>query len=158
MTSLVASSLSSSALRFVCLLAILLFGQHSFGQENAATDAPLRYGWKAGQTLVYSVTVEADRGDYSDILKGRPSFRVTSADGDGITASFSGTLSESRQVKPGKRIIFRGPRRFSPFSPFTGVSGAHAAETNSQSIDAGRSAAARAVPSYHSCWAISHNS
>jgi hypothetical protein len=116
-------------------MAALLFGQLATAQEESSTNAPLRYGWKAGQTLVYSVTIRADRGDYFDVLKGRPSFHVKSADGDGITASFIGTLSESCEVKQGKRIFFRGPRRFSPFSPFTGVSGASIRGGNEVSIN-----------------------
>jgi len=88
---------------------------------NAADQAPeMRYGWKAGQTHVYNVTIEADYGDYVEKLTGHPTYQVMSADQDGIKLTVRGGLVESQQLKPGKRgILLRSPRM--PFSPFTGV-------------------------------------
>jgi len=103
----------------VALCLLVLFGV----SVQAADDAgELRYQWKADQTLVYHVQIEVDQGDYWTILSGHPTYHVTSADRDGLQFRFSGLLNESQKPKPGKRILFRGPRRMSPFSPFTGVS------------------------------------
>lgn len=87
----------------------------------AADEAPqLRYGWKTGQTHVYNVTIEADYGDYFEILSGTPLYQVTAADQDSIKLTTRGGLAEKQQLKPEKKgILLRGPR--TPFSPFTGV-------------------------------------
>ena len=111
-------------------------GGHSVWAAQPAAAAkrskqrrPLRYGWKAGQTLAYSVTVEADCGEYVAVLKGTPTYTVQSADGDSIELLFRGTLNGlNRQKKqnihrPGRfpfRPAFR-PIHHSPFSSATGV-------------------------------------
>jgi len=85
----------------------------------AADPAPeLRYQWKAGQSYMYAVTIEADYGDYWEILTGHPVFDVKAADQDGIKMTFRGGLAEKQQLKPDKKGLLR-PR--SPFSPFTAV-------------------------------------
>lgn len=80
--------------------------------ENADAAPPLRYGWKAGQILAYSVTIEADRGDSIEILQGMPTYTVRSANQDEIKVDFRGTLTESQ-----KRKAATGPPRFGPFGP-----------------------------------------
>ena len=97
--------------------------------ERSKRQRPLRYGWKVGQTLAYSVTVEADRGEYIAVLRGTPTYTVQSADDDSIELRFYGTLMESSRRKEQSpdsagrfpfRPAFRPPLR-SPFSAPTGV-------------------------------------
>ena len=107
-------------LRQCCLLFSIL-ASFSSGLSAAQQSAELRYGWDKNETLVYQVTVEVDQGDYWTILSGHPSYQVISSNEDGLQFRFSGLLNESQKAKPGKRILFRGPGRRSPFSPFTGV-------------------------------------
>jgi hypothetical protein len=82
----------------------------------------MRYGWKAGQTYMYNVRIEADRGDYLEVHSGNPSYTVTSADRDNIKITFGGMLGESTQQKPGKNVVIVGPPRIRP--PF-GLRGPH---------------------------------
>src|SRR5690349_485304 len=94
----------------------------------AAEPAPeLRYRWKPGQTHVYDVSIEADYGDYLDILSGKVVYQVNSADPDGIKVTFRGGLAERQQLKPDKKgILLSRPRM--PFSPFTGVGAARSTD------------------------------
>jgi hypothetical protein len=86
-----------------------------------ADPAPeLRYRWKAGQTLVYKVTIEVDHGDYTETLSGTPVYQINAADQDGIKLTFRGSLSERTQLKPDKKGILL-PRGRPGFSPFGGV-------------------------------------
>jgi HEAT repeat protein len=109
--------------RYPLTLTLLLLASWTatsvFGQANSPT---MRYGWKQGQTYMYNVQVEADRGDYLEVLSGNPNYNVTSADRDNIKFTFTGTLMESTKQKPGKNVIVVGPPRLrSPFSPLGGV-------------------------------------
>ena len=94
----------------------------------AADPAPeMRYQWKAGQSYMYAVTIEADYGEYTEVLSGNPVCDVTAADQDGIKFTFRGGLTEKRQLKPDRKgILLAQPR--SPFSPFTGVGAARPVE------------------------------
>ena len=87
---------------------------------GAADPVPeLRYQWKAGQSYMYAVTIEADYGDYMEVLTGNPVYDIKSADQDGITLTFRGGLTEKQVAKDNKVLLLTRPR--SPFSPFTGV-------------------------------------
>ena len=87
----------------------------------AADPVPeLRYQWKAGQLHMYAVTIEADYGDYIEVMTGNPVYEIKSADQDGIKLTFRGGLAEKQQLKPDQKgLLLSRPR--SPFSPFTGV-------------------------------------
>lgn len=117
------SSWCSTATRAICSAACLIAAvTTALGQANSP---PLRYGWKQGQTYMYNVSVEADRGDFVEVLSGNPGYTVTAASNDNIKFTFSGTLHESRKQKPGKNVIVVGPPRIrTPFSPLSGVGGA----------------------------------
>lgn len=101
------------------VLALLLVASTAL-HARAGEDNKLRYRWKTGDNPMYHVTVEADHGDYLDVMTGHPGFTVTGANADGITVTFRGALSRKQQLKPGVKGIIM-PRPSSPFSPFTGI-------------------------------------
>lgn len=70
-----------------------------------AEPSRLRYGWKQGESYIYSVRIEIDAGDSSEVLSGNSTYDVSDATADGITLSHRGHLLPISQ-----------PRRGSPFS------------------------------------------
>jgi HEAT repeat protein len=123
--SAVRSVLLRTSLAVVAALAALAGGLPRVGADEAAPE--LRYRWKPGQTYVYSVSIEADYGDYLDVLSGNVVYQVNSADQDGTKITFRGGLAEKQQLKPGQKgILLSRPRM--PFSPFTGVGAARSTD------------------------------
>jgi HEAT repeat protein len=145
----------------VALLAVLLpsFGHCQEGAGESAS-AGLRYGWKPGTTYTYKVKIEADRGEYVDVLTGDPSYTVASVESDRIELSFRGGLHEMRKGKEGQPAVPfgpigpigprgpRGPRGMfgprgpigplgmSPASPMTGVGPFSAVRPSRVTLDA----------------------
>jgi hypothetical protein len=107
----------------------------ALGAEESKAPG-LRYGWKQGQTYMFRVHIEVDRGDYVEVLSGNPSYNVLSSDKDAIKFTFHGTLQESRQPKPGKNVVYVSPPRVRPpFSPFQGVGSGGLARTHEITIN-----------------------
>jgi HEAT repeat protein len=123
--SAVCPVLLRTGLAVAAALAALAGGLPRAAADEAAPE--LRYRWKPGQTYVYSVSIEADYGDYLDVLSGNAVYQVNSADQDGARITFRGGLAEKQQLKPGQKgILLSRPRM--PFSPFTGVGAAKATD------------------------------
>lgn len=99
---------------FALIMAMFLMnwnGQRGFAQEPRPAAGLLRYGWQAEQSLVYAVTIEADRGDYLDVREGTPAYTVQSANADELQLAFRGSLQQQLKSKPGKNVrLLRGPR------------------------------------------------
>ena len=106
------------------LAVVVAFGVingNSLAAQDATKRGSLTYGAKTDQILSYSVKIEADRGAYTDVLSGTPTYTVKESNQDGITLFFKGGVSQKIKAKPGTRLRRTGPRRGGPFSSPTSV-------------------------------------
>jgi hypothetical protein len=82
----------------------------------------LRYRWESGKSYAYSIQIEADEDESTEIYTGTPAYMVRSTGRDGTELVFNGRLMQSQKVKPSLQIPFgRPPRIHGPFSSFGGV-------------------------------------
>ncbi|HEX8201808.1 MAG TPA: hypothetical protein VF590_15135, partial [Isosphaeraceae bacterium] len=81
---------------------------------------PLRYGWKPGESYVYSVRIEMQGENSVATMQGNSTYTVKAADADGFTLVHRGRLLPQVRTKEGRP----DPLATIPllhFSPFSGV-------------------------------------
>jgi hypothetical protein len=85
-----------------------------------APSKPLRYGWKAGESYVYSVHIEMEGENAVATMQGNSTYTVKAASEDGFTLIHRGRLIPQVRTKEGRP----DPLATIPllhFSPFSGV-------------------------------------
>lgn len=90
---------------------MLIIGGRSWdrGRESSppgsAAGKPLRYAWKAGESLAYSVEVKAAGDEDVETVTGHVSYVVRSVDGDQAVLSYGSHLTPvPRAPKPGRQM------------------------------------------------------
>jgi beta-lactamase regulating signal transducer with metallopeptidase domain len=83
---------------------------------------PLSYRWQAGKSYAYSIQIEAEEEETTEIYSGTPTYLARSTGKDGTELVFNGRLMQSQKLKPSLQIPFgRPPWIRGPFSSFSGV-------------------------------------
>jgi beta-lactamase regulating signal transducer with metallopeptidase domain len=85
----------------------------------ASLDAPLRYGWQAGRTYSYAVTLEAETEEYQERYTGHLSYLAQAVEGS-FALSESGSLFPMRTPRSTPSGGPFGPGAFPRFNGFGG--------------------------------------
>lgn len=106
------------------MLGMTFWGDLMSVVQAEAPAGQLSYGFKAGQSLVYEVRIEADQGDVTELFVGHPQYKVKNATTDRIQLEFTGYLEPSIQAKEGSApgpFSLRSPYASSMLSNLTGL-------------------------------------